>query len=250
MRKVKMKLLQIQEIAKDTIEMKLTDDYITEVAKPGQFLSIALPGHTLPRPISIANIDREKQELTLLFKVMGKGTDKLAGFSPGTEMDCFGPNGNGFPLESTERDKVLLIGGGIGVPPLYYLGKSLKQQGIEVVSILGFQSEAYIFYEKEFGSLGETIIVTDDGSYGMKGFVTDAVPAIPHYDAYYACGPTGMLRALTTQLQNKTGYISLEERMGCTVGACAACVIQTVTEAGYKKICHDGPVFTAEEVIL
>lgn len=250
MRKVKMKLLEIREIAKDTIEMKLTDNYITEVAKPGQFISIALPNHTLPRPISIANIDRNKQELTLLFKIMGKGTDELAGFIPGAEIDCFGPNGNSFPLRSGEMTKVLLIGGGIGVPPLYYLGKQLKKQGgIKIVSILGFQSSEYVFYEKEFASLGETFIVTDDGSYGMKGFVTDAVTGVPSFNAYYACGPTGMLRALTTQLHNKTGYISLEERMGCTVGACAACVIPT-TEGGYKKICHDGPVFAAEEVIL
>ncbi|MCF3942497.1 dihydroorotate dehydrogenase electron transfer subunit [Oceanobacillus alkalisoli] len=250
MRKIKMRLLQIREIAKDTIEMKLEDDYITKVANPGQFISIALPNHTLPRPISIADIDRENGEITLLFKIMGKGTDTLAGFIPGTEVDCFGPNGNGFPLDSGQVDKVLLIGGGIGVPPLYYLGKRLEEQGIEVKSILGFQSGKYVFYEKKFESLGETIIVTDDGSYGMKGFVTDAVNIIPGFDAYYACGPTGMLRALTEQMKNKTGYISLEERMGCTVGACAACVIPTATEGSYKKICHDGPVFAAEEVML
>ena len=249
MRKVKLKLLQIREIAKDTFEMKLKDDYITKVANPGQFISIVLPNHTLPRPISIADIDRDNEELTLLFKIMGKGIEELAGFIPGTEVDCFGPNGNDFPLDADHIDKVLLIGGGIGVPPLYYLGKRLKERDIEVQSILGFQSGEYVFYEKEFGRLGETIIVTDDGSYGMKGFVTDAVHIIPSFDAYYACGPSGMLRALTEQMKNKTGYISLEERMGCTVGACAACVIPT-TEGSYKKICHDGPVFVAEEVIL
>lgn len=244
-----MKLLQIREIAKDTIEMKLTDDYITKMAKPGQFISIALPNHTLPRPISIANIDQENKELTLLFKIMGKGTVELAGFTPGIEVNCFGPNGNGFPLKPGQMDKVLLIGGGIGVPPLYYLGKQLKKQGVEVASILGFQSSEYVFYEQEFTRLGDTIVVTDNGSYGMKGFVTDAINHVPNFDVYYACGPKGMLSALTTQLQNKRGYISLEERMGCTIGACAACVIPTI-ESGYKKICRDGPVFAAEEVIL
>lgn len=245
-----MKLVYARQIAEDTIEMKLEDNYITQIAEPGQFIYIALPNFTLRRPISIADVDREQKQLTILFKIFGRGTASFAAYEPGMIVDCIGPNGNGFPFDTDKMEKVLLIGGGIGVPPLYYLGKKLKSKGIEVTSILGYQTAAQVFYEEEFNQLGETIVVTDDGSYGEKGYVTDIITDSFNFDFYYSCGPTGMLRALTSKLQDKKGYISLEERMGCGVGACAACVVSTKNEQGYLKICHDGPVFPAKEVIL
>ena len=250
MRKSEMKLIHSERIAKDTFELILEDDYITQEAVPGQFIYISVPNFTLRRPISIADVDREKKQLTILFKVVGKGTAELAELEPGILLDCLGPNGNGFPLDMENGGHALLIGGGIGVPPLYYLGKELKQKGMEVTSIIGFQNAEYVFYEERFSALGDTYVVTDDGSYGNEGFVTDVLDDITAFDTYFSCGPKGMLLNVTKKLSHKNGYISLEERMGCGVGACAACVVRTNTEAGYKKICSDGPVFPAKEVIL
>src|SRR5699024_10501364 len=159
-----------------------------------------------------------------------------------------GPNGNGFPMDVQAGSTTLLIGGGIGVPPLYYLGKSLKNNHVNVISVLGFQSREHIFYEEAFRAIVDTIIVTDDGSYGGKGFVTDVIKDLSDYEMFYSCGPSGMLKAVKEQISHIPGYISLEERMGCGVGACAACFVSTTTEAGFKKICHDGPVFKAKEV--
>ncbi len=250
MKNVKMKLIASRKIAENTYEWKLTDDYITQRARPGQFIYIAVPGFTLRRPISIADVDQENEQFTILFKVVGKGTEQMAHFPPGMTVDCLGPNGNGFPLEMEKMGRALLIGGGIGVPPLHYLAKELVQKGMDVTAVIGFQSKADVFYEGEFAELGETILVTDDGSYGKKGYVTDALPDPSDFDVYFSCGPRGMLKNVQHLLKDKTGYLSLEERMGCGVGACAACVIPTNTKAGHKKICHDGPVFSAKEVLL
>ncbi len=249
-RKAEMKIIKNEQIALDTFEMVLQDEYITRHASPGQFIYISLPGYTLRRPISIADMDKERNVLTILFKVLGKGTESLSQYKSGMMLDVIGPNGNGFPLEGMRGKKAVLIGGGIGVPPLYYLGKQLKSNGAIVISVLGFQSKAHVFYEKAFLELGETLIVTDDGSYGEEGFVTDVLYQLPVFERFYSCGPKGMLKAVSEKLNTKNGYISLEERMGCGVGACAACTIPTVTGQRYKKICHDGPVFPAEEVIL
>lgn len=246
-----MKILSVKEIALDSFEMILENEYVSQSAKPGQFLHIHVLGHTLRRPISIANIDPKQHTITVLFKVVGSGTKQLSECGPGMVIDALGPNGNGFNLENTPQSKILLIGGGIGVPPLYYLGKQLKEQGMEIISILGFQTKASVFYEEEFKALGETYITTDDGSYGHRGFVTDIAKDIADIDCYYTCGPVPMLRAVTNVLEGQKGYISLEERMGCGVGACFACVIPSKTEPnGYKKICQDGPVFAANEVLL
>lgn len=250
MKKVEMKVIKVTEIARDTIEIILEDDYITKQAVPGQFIYIGVPGFTLRRPISIANIDKAKNQLTILFKIIGKGTAELAKVNVGTTLDVLGPNGNGFPLDVEAGSTIVLIGGGIGVPPLYYLGKSLNEKQVNVISVLGFQSKDYVFYEEAFKGLGQTFIVTDDGSYGEKGFVTNVIEKLPAFDMYYSCGPTGMLKAIKGELEDKSGYISLEERMGCGVGACAACVVPTTTKEGFMKICHDGPVFKAAEVIL
>lgn len=246
-----MQVNSINKIAKDSLEMILKNEFISHHAVPGQFLHIAVPGHTLRRPISIAAVNREEHTVTILFKVIGKGTETLATVTSGTEIDVLGPCGNGFPMEDLKpNSSVLLIGGGIGIPPLYFLATELNKRGIQLQFILGFQSKEYLFYEKEFQALGKTHVVTNDGSYGLKGFVTDMIHQADPFERYYSCGPLPMLQAVRKQLENNEGYLSFEERMGCGVGACFACVIPTHSEAGYKKICQDGPVFAANEVIL
>lgn len=250
-KKEAMKIISSKQIATDTVEMVLKNEYISNHATPGQFLHIAITGHTLRRPLSIAAVDSKAKTVTILFKIIGSGTETLATYQVGETIDVLGPNGNGFPVQTGQKSAtVLLIGGGIGVPPIYFLGTQLKKLGIQVQAIIGFQSRDYVFYEKAFQALGETFVVTNDGSYGYKGFVTDVLDEISQFDRYYSCGPLPMLRAVSDNLRGNEGYLSFEERMGCGVGACYACVIPTEDEAGYKKICQDGPVFRANEVIL
>lgn len=237
-------------IAKDTVEMVLKNSSISENAIPGQFLHLFVNGHTLRRPISIADVDKENETVTILFKKLGSGTEELSGYQVGEILNVLGPSGNGFVIETEGIHTVLLIGGGIGVPPMYYLGKSLAKQKINVISVLGFQSKEHVFYEEKFQQFSDTFVVTDDGSYGDKGFVTTIISKVGDFDRFYSCGPLPMLKAITDKLSDKEGYISLEERMGCGVGACFACVVPTNSEKGYKKICSDGPVFAAGEVIL
>ena len=241
-------LKSVESIALDTIEMKFENSYISQNAVPGQFLHINVEGHTLRRPISIADVNKEQETVTILFKIIGPGTKHLSGYKAGMVLNVLGPNGNGFPIH--DDTSVLLIGGGIGVPPLYNLGKALAERGMKVTSVLGFQTEESVFYEKKFRELGKTFIVTNDGSYGHTGYVTDVLGKTGDFDRYYSCGPVPMLKAITANLVHKKGYISLEERMGCGVGACFACVIPTATHGGYKKICKDGPVFPVQEVAL
>lgn len=239
-----------ETLALNTVEMVLENEHISNHAIPGQFIHILVDGHILRRPISIADVDRNLKTITILFKVVGSGTEALAKYEVYQTLNVLGPNGNGFTIKENSDETVLLLGGGIGVPPMYYLGKSLKEQGKNVIAILGFQSSEHVFYEEKFKEIGNTFVVTDDGSYGDKGFVTDVLSKVEIFDRYYACGPIAMLKAITSSIEGKPGYISLEERMGCGVGACFACVIPTKSDKGYKKICSDGPVFDAEEVLL
>lgn len=246
-----MEIISSTQIAKDTIQLVLKNNYISAHATPGQFLHISVTGHTLRRPLSIANVDKKAQTVTVLFKIIGQGTAALAVYEQGQMLDVLGPSGNGFPTEDlTSNSTVLLIGGGIGVPPVHFLGKRLKEMGVHVQSILGFQSESYVFYESSFTEMGDTYVVTNDGSYGHKGFVTDVTENLASFDRYYACGPLPMLKAVTEKFADKEGFVSFEERMGCGIGACYACVIPTKDSDGYKKICQHGPVFQANEVIL
>ncbi|PAV29936.1 dihydroorotate dehydrogenase electron transfer subunit [Virgibacillus profundi] len=249
-KKEEMLIKSVKSIALDTIEMVLNNRYISRAAVPGQFLHVDIQGHTLRRPISIADVDKSEETVTILFKIMGSGTKHLSAYQTGMTFSVLGPSGNGFNIDNREAKSVLLIGGGIGVPPLYYLGKRLAEEGREIISVLGFQSAESVFYEQKFQELGESFIVTNDGSYGDKGFVTNVLGKVKDFDCYYSCGPSPMLKAITERLEHKHGYISLEERMGCGVGACFACVIPTDTSGGYKKICKDGPVFSSREVTL
>lgn len=245
-----MLILTSKIIALDTIEMKLRNAYISQTAVPGQFLHISIEGHMLRRPISIANTDQEAKTTTIIFKIIGTGTARLAQYQPGMVIDVLGPSGNGFNINQEEGSTVLLIGGGVGVPPLHYLGKELVRKNINVISVLGFQTARAVFYEKQFNQFSKTYITTNDGTTGEKGFVTDVFDYIEAFNCYYTCGPLPMLQAVTKQLSHKKGYISLEERMGCGVGACFACVIPTDDHGGYRKICQNGPVFHAKEVQL
>lgn len=244
-----LKVVKNIKLAKDTVELTLENEAIAKAAIPGQFIYVRIPHHTLRRPISIASVNQVENTVTILFKIIGDGTRDLAAFEVGMTLEGIGPNGHGYPVEAFNRgETALLIGGGIGVPPLYFLAQVLSAKGVNVKAVLGFQSKAYTFYEQAFQALGETIVVTDDGSYGKAGFVTDWLDDFKSAQAYFSCGPMPMLKAVKHALPDMKGFLSFEERMGCGIGACYACVIPTNDAAGYKRICLDGPVFPAEEV--
>lgn len=208
--------------------------------KPGQFVNIRLDGYYLRRPISVC--DAEGGKLTLIYKVVGRGTKAMSEMKGG-KLDLLLGLGNGYDLEKS-GDAPLLIGGGVGVPPLYLLAKKLRESGKKVSVILGFNTASEIFYEDEFKALSCSVTVTTvDGTNGKKGFVTDALPE--NYSYVYTCGPEPMLRAVYKNTA-ASGQYSFEERMGCGFGACMGCTCETIT--GYKRICRDGPVLTKEEI--
>lgn len=222
--------------------MKLTGD-VSEITSPGQFVNIKLDGLYLRRPISVC--DCENGVLTLIYKVVGKGTEQMAQMNEGEKLDILTGLGNGYDT-SISGDKPLLIGGGVGVPPLYMLAKKLIAEGKKVSVVLGFNTKEEIFCEVDFRELGANVYVTTvDGSYGTKGFVTDAMKDID-YTYFYTCGPEPMLKAVFKSTDT-SGQFSFEERMGCGFGACMGCSCKTVT--GYKRICKDGPVLKKEEIL-
>jgi dihydroorotate dehydrogenase electron transfer subunit len=248
-------IISHQEIAESIYEMTIIGELTGEIASPGQFVHIKVSDSLDPllrRPISISSYNKENRMLTMIYRKEGKGTTMLAEKKPGMELDVLGPLGNGFPVEETNMgETALLVGGGIGVPPLYELSKQLKEKGVNVIHILGFQTKSAVFYEKEFEEIDETYVATVDGTYGIKGFVTDVISEKQiGFDCLYTCGPTPMLKALEQRFSDKKVYLSLEERMACAVGACFACVHKCADGTGYKKVCSDGPVFRAGEVIL
>ncbi len=208
----------------------------------GQFVNLQLAGKFLRRPISVC--DCTDGELTLVYKVVGQGTKQMSEMVAGDTVDVLTGLGNGYD-EKKAGERVLLLGGGVGVPPLYLLAKRLLAAGKTVSVVLGFNKADEIFFEDEFKALGADVTVTTaDGSYGKKGFVTDALPA--SYDYFYTCGPEPMLKAVFAKTTT-SGQFSFEERMGCGFGACMGCSCKTVT--GYKRICKDGPVLTKEEIL-
>ena len=255
-RKELCKVISQEEIAKDIFELTVEAEFVKEISAPGQFVHIRIDKALDPllrRPISISSFNRLNAQFTMIYRREGKGTSLLAEKKEGMLLDILGPLGNGFPVnEVNVGETALLVGGGIGVPPLYELSKQLKAKGVKVIHVLGFQTESAVFYEKEFLNNGETFITTVDGSYGKKGFVTDVINQLD-YDCLYTCGPTPMLKAIEKEYSHKKVFLSLEERMGCGVGACFACVCKTSNElddVSYKKVCSDGPVFRAGEVVL
>lgn len=213
------------------------------VTNCGQFVNIKLDGLFLRRPISVC--DCEGGQLTLVYKVVGRGTEQMSRMNAGEILDVLVGLGNGYDT-SVSGDAPLLIGGGVGVPPMYMLCKKLIAEGKNPTVILGFNRADEIFYENEFKALGARVIVsTVDGSYGVKGFVTDAIKEID-YSYFYTCGPEPMLKAMY-RATNTSGQFSFEERMGCGFGACMGCSCKTVT--GYKRICKEGPVLCKEEIL-
>ena len=213
------------------------------ITAAGQFVNIRLDGMFLRRPISVCDYD--DTTLTIVYKVVGKGTEAMSKMAPGTRLDILTGLGNGYDL-SLSGDKPVLLGGGVGVPPMYNLAKKLLAQGKTVTVILGFNTRDEIFYEEEFKALGaNTLVCTADGSYGTKGFATTPLETLD-YTYFYTCGPEPMLKAVY-KATNTSGQMSFEERMGCGFGACMGCSCKTLT--GYKRICKDGPVMKKEEIL-
>lgn len=232
-------ILSNKELAPGMWEMNLEGD-TSEISAPGQFINIKLEGCYLRRPISVC--DWDGQRLTIIYKVVGKGTKIMAEYQPGKGLEILCPLGNGYDLSAISKIPVL-AGGGAGVPPMYGLAKALIAQGKQPKVVLGFNTKAEVFYEAEFKALGtEVTVMTADGSYGRKGFVTDGFESA---DYGCACGPQPMLKAVAGKV--KDGQFSFEARMGCGFGGCMGCSCET--KYGYKRICKEGPVLRKEEIL-
>lgn len=235
------KILSNESLTTDVYKMVLQGDtqYIT---KPGQFINIALTGKFLRRPISVCDYD--DSTITIIYKVVGEGTEQLKNMPVGETLDVLTGLGNGYDI--SKSTKPLLIGGGVGVPPMYNLAKTLINAGQNPTVVLGFNTKSEVFYEDEFNKLGcKTIVTTVDGSYGAKGFVTNVLADVD-YDYFYTCGPLPMFKAVYNAT-SVSGQFSFEERMGCGFGACVGCTCKT--KYGNKRICKDGPVLLKEEII-
>ena len=228
-------------LTENVFKMVLRGD-TSDITASGQFVNIQLDGLYLRRPISVCDVQGD--DLTIIYKVVGKGTKLMSKMSSG-KLDVLTGLGNGYDL-TLSCDKPVLMGGGVGVPPMYLLAKNLIAQGKEVKVILGFNSKSEVFYEEEFKALGcEVTVTTVDGTYGMKGFVTDALQTM-NYSYFYTCGPEPMLKAVY-KTSVTSGQMSFEKRMGCGFGACMGCSCKTIT--GYKRICKEGPVMKKEEIL-
>ena len=212
------------------------------IIRPGQFVNIKIDGTYLRRPLSVC--DAENGKLVLIYKVVGHGTESMSRMLPGKKLDLLTGLGNGYDTEMSGTAP-LLLGGGVGIPPLYWLAKRLIGENKQPMAVLGFNTKDEIFYEDEFRELGCTVqVTTADGSYGVHGFVTDAFPE--RYSYIYTCGPEPMLKAVWSR-STTSGQFSFEERMGCGFGACMGCRCRTLT--GYKRICREGPVLRKEEIL-
>lgn len=235
-------ILKNEALTPSVYRMELSGD--TECIACGQFVEIALPGRYLRRPISVN--DCENGKLTLIYKVVGHGTEDLSGMRPGTKLDILTCLGNGYNTALSGACPVL-VGGGVGVPPLYALCKKLLREGKQPTVLLGFNKASEIFLQEEFKALGVPVhIATADGSFGTKGFVTDVLKNLS-YSYFYACGPLPMFNAME-KVVTTSGQYSLEQRMACGFGACMGCSIET--RSGARRVCKDGPVFIREEVFF
>ena len=235
-------ILENTALTRDVYRMLLEGD-TSAITASGQFVNIQLSGKFLRRPISVC--DWNDTTLTIVYKVVGHGTEQMSAMKEGEKLDILTGLGNGYDL-SLSGDHPVLIGGGVGVPPMYGAAKRLAEMGIKATVILGFNTASEIFYEEEFKALGADVTVTTvDGSYGVKGFVTDALKNL-QYSYFYACGPEPMLKAVY-KTSVTSGQMSFEKRMGCGFGACMGCSCKTIT--GYKRICKEGPVMEKEEIL-
>jgi len=227
----------------DNVYKMVLQGDVSAITAPGQFVNLKLEGLYLRRPISVCDLDGDK--LTIVYKAVGKGTEQMSRMTAGEKLDILTGLGNGYDL-SLSGEKPVLLGGGVGVPPMYLLAKELLKQGKKVSVILGFNTKSEIFYEEEFEKLGCNVTVTTvDGSFGTKGFVTTALEGVD-YSYFYTCGPEPMLKAVY-KASNTSGQMSFEKRMGCGFGACMGCSCKTLT--GNKRICKEGPVMKKEEIL-
>ena len=230
-----------EALTENVYKMVLAGD-TSHITAPGQFVNIALSGLYLRRPISVCDVEEDK--LTIIYKAVGKGTQQMSQMTQG-DLDILTGLGNGYDLSLSGENPVLL-GGGVGVPPMYLLAKKLINDGKNVKVILGFNTKSEVFYENEFKALGcQVFVTTVDGSYGQKGFVTDVLKEMD-YSYFYTCGPEPMLKAVY-KASKTSGQMSFEKRMGCGFGACMGCSCKTIT--GYKRICKEGPVMQKEEIL-
>ena len=235
-------IISNEALTDSVYKMVLSGD-TSAITAAGQFVNIQLSGKFLRRPISVCDYD--ETTLTIVYKVVGKGTAQMSAMTVGESLDILTGLGNGYDL-SLSGDKPVLLGGGVGVPPMYNLAKKLVAQGKSVTVILGFNTQTEIFYENEFKALGcKVIVATADGSYGIKGFATTPLAELD-YTYFYTCGPEPMLKAVY-KATSTSGQMSFEERMGCGFGACMGCSCKTLT--GYKRICKEGPVMKKEEIL-
>lgn len=242
MKQTKFVITENIPLTEDVYKMTLDGD-TGEISRPGQFINIKLNGFFLRRPISVC--DYNKENIIIIYKIVGKGTKYMSELCNGAELDVLVGLGNGFDI-SVSGEKPLVIGGGVGVPPMYALTKKLIGEGRHPSVIMGFNTATEIFFKQEFADLGaEVYISTVNGEEGTRGFVTDVMKTLD-YSYYYACGPLPMLKAVF-DVSDSAGQLSFEERMGCGFGACMGCSCKT--KYGNKRICKDGPVLTSEEVI-
>jgi len=229
-------------LTSNVFKMRLEGD-TSHVTASGQFVNVKLDGLFLRRPISVYDCD--ENAVTIIYKVVGRGTEQMSKMAVGEKLDVLTGLGNGYDLDKS-GDNPVLIGGGVGVPPMYLLAKKLANQGKKLTVILGFNTKDEVFCEQDFRDLGADVYVTTvDGSYGIRGFVTDALKDI-NYSYFYTCGPEPMLKALY-KATTTSGSFSFEERMGCGFGACMGCSCKTVS--GYKRIGKEGPVLEKEEIL-
>lgn len=234
-------ILDNTPLTANVYKMRLRGD-VSQITAPGQFVNIRLDGMFLRRPISVCDVGSDM--LTIIYKVVGAGTEAMSKMQSGT-LDILTGLGNGYDL-SVAGEHPVLLGGGVGVPPMYLLAKKLRQAGKKVSVVLGFNTSNEVFFEEAFRALGcEVAVTTVDGSYGQKGYVTDALAGID-YTYFYACGPEPMLRSVHRSTKT-SGQLSFEKRMGCGFGACMGCSCKTLT--GYKRICREGPVMLKEEIL-
>lgn len=250
-----MKVIEQEEIAPAIFELVLEGEMV-EAMKAGQFLHLRVPddAHLLRRPISISSIDKVKNQCHLIYRIEGSGTAIFSSLKTGDVLDVMGPQGNGFDLsELDNHSKVLLVGGGIGVPPLLEVAKELHERGGKITTVLGFASKNAVILEDELAQYSQVFVTTDDDSYGIKGNVSVVIQELEsEFDAIYSCGAPGMMKYINqTFYDHPRAYLSLESRMACGMGACYACVLKVPdSETVSQRVCEDGPVFKTGTVVL
>lgn len=249
-----MEVLKNAQLTQDIFSLQLGGEFPYEEVQAGQFVNLLIGDgktHPLRRPISVASCSVEKQTLTLIHRVVGEGTLWLSELETSNQVDVLGPLGSGFPLPD-EESNILVVGGGVGIPPLYELVKQLVKLNCTIDVVLGYRDRSDIFLVEEFQEFGNVTVCTEDGSKGVKGFVTQSLNNDARWTTLYSCGPLPMLKALKKHFKGKDiiGYVSLEERMACGVGACHGCTVETKDRKATKRVCKEGPVFNWEEIYL